>query len=193
MSTCGRVNLPLRINYLTQGQLCGIVYLDEKERRGQLLSKKDRQTTLRGSEMNWKVREEVLTYNSWHDMMSRCYVPYHQNFKGYGGLGIKVCEEWHDYERFVASMGLKPEGMTLERIDNNVDYERANCLWATRAEQARNRCSNTVLTYNGRTMCAVDWARELGIPQETIYGRVRRGCSIEQILHVGRLSKGQRS
>jgi hypothetical protein len=134
-------------------------------------------------------RQEKRTYAVWYSMMSRCYRPHCTGYQYYGGEGIEVCKKWHDYYGFLADMGLKPDGMTLERRNNDGPYELANCLWATYSTQARNRRSNVMLTYNGRTLCVADWALELGLPPITIYARIRRGCSIERTLYAGDLDE----
>jgi hypothetical protein len=131
--------------------------------------------------------QEKRTYAVWSAMMGRCYRPYYESYKDYGGEGIEVCKRWHDYNAFLADMGLKPDGMTLERKDNDGPYELANCIWATRAEQARNRDDNIMLTHNGRTMCATDWGRELNIDPRTIRYRMHLGLPIEEVLFQGSL------
>ena len=79
------------------------------------------------------------TYNSWHKMKQRCLNPNCLEYKNYGGRDIKVCERWMDFENFLEDMGERPEGLTLDRINNDGDYEPGNCRWATWKEQNQNR------------------------------------------------------
>lgn len=78
-------------------------------------------------------------YNSWRAMKERCTNPNHEAYRNYGGRGITVCSRWlHDFEAFLQDMGQKPRGITLERKDNDGNYEPSNCKWATRKEQRSN-------------------------------------------------------
>jgi hypothetical protein len=122
------------------------------------------------------------SYVSWREMRNRCRNKRHKDYPYYGARGIKVCERWMKFENFVADMGIKAPGMTLERNDNDGDYEPMNCRWATRAEQNRNNRKTRLLTFKGKTLCLVDWAKETGIKPYTIGSRIRSGWTVERAL-----------
>jgi len=79
------------------------------------------------------------TYKTWADMTQRCNNVNHYNYSDYGGRGIKVCKRWLKFENFFADMGIKPEGLTIERIDNNKGYYKENCCWASMLDQSKNK------------------------------------------------------
>jgi hypothetical protein len=124
----------------------------------------------------------TLVYMCWGSMMKRCYNSKHRDFKYYGGRGIKVCERWHKFENFFEDMGNPPEGMTLDRIDNDGDYTPENCRWATWEEQQNNRGNNHWVEFKGERKTVTQWERSLGMNKNTLWRRLYRGWSIEQAL-----------
>ena len=113
-------------------------------------------------------------YHSWWDMMNRCYNSKHKHFKNWGGRGIKVCEYWHKLENFIEDMGERPAGLTLERKDNNGNYELKNCIWATMKEQGNNRSDNRLITYKGKTKTLKQWSEITGIQPKTLQCRLKK-------------------
>ena len=77
-------------------------------------------------------------YRTWYHMLDRCNKPNDPSYPNYGGRGIKVCPEWHSFDKFYADMGSRPKGLTLERVDNERGYGPDNCVWADRYQQAKN-------------------------------------------------------
>lgn len=125
------------------------------------------------------------TYQAWADMKSRCSNPRQPKFAYYGGRGITVCERWLKFENFLADMGEAPEGLTLDRINNDGNYEPSNCRWATRFEQSNNTRLTSRITFNGATLSRSEWARRLGISSDTLAHRLKRGWPLEKALHPG--------
>lgn len=120
------------------------------------------------------------TWNSWNKMNNRIRLG-EKHSKIYGMIDID--NRWvESFENFLADMGERPKGKTLDRIDNTKGYFKDNCRWATQSEQNRNRSTNVILTYQGKTMCAIDWAKEIGIHRDTIRKRLKRNLPIEQVL-----------
>lgn len=121
-------------------------------------------------------------YAIWQAMIQRCSNPNSNSWRKYGARGITVCERWQSYEAFLSDMGRKPDNMSLDRIDNNKGYEPSNCRWATSVEQANNTRSNKCLTHNGETKTISEWSRKIGIRENTLVCRLKRGWSVERTL-----------
>ena len=90
-------------------------------------------------------------YNTWRNMMARCYNENNTNYHNYGGRGIKVCDRWHDFFAFALDVGKRPKKLTLERIDNDKGYTPNNCCWTTMKQQSANRRRNK--TGQGKYYC----------------------------------------
>lgn len=110
-------------------------------------------------------------------MIERCEKEYSVVYKHYGGRGIAVCDEWHDFSAFMewALNNGYSESLTIDRIDNNKGYSPDNCKWATMTEQANNKRNNVRITVNGETMTINQWARALGINRTAIKSRLKNG------------------
>jgi hypothetical protein len=122
-------------------------------------------------------------YWRYKHMISRCENPKDISYKNYGGRGIKVCEEWHKYEIFrdwSLSSGYS-EKLSLDRIDNDGNYEPSNCRWTTPYIQTRNKRTTRNITVDGITMCIVDWARYLNVPRKTISRKTDEEFIVNQI------------
>lgn len=152
------------------------------------------------------------TYMSWTAMRSRCERPNDIGHKNYGGRGIKVCDRWKNFENFLADMGERPDGKTLDRFpDKNGNYEPGNCRWATPLEQAANRreykialplrqspefyrraqlkgaatrASKSAITAFGKTKTLQEWGAELGMSRKGIWQRVSRGWPAEKAVSI---------
>lgn len=122
------------------------------------------------------------TYRIWNQMRNRCENPNHIYYRLYGGKNIKVCSRWKNFKNFYADMGAAPDELTLERVNGSKGYSKANCKWATRKQQAINRSSTVFITFQNETYCVSDWARKIGIRQDTLRYRLKQGWSIEKAL-----------
>lgn len=125
------------------------------------------------------------TYRIWAMMIQRCTNPAMvDSWVNYGGRGIRVCSSWlHSFENFLEDMGHPPSSKhSIDRIDNNGDYEPGNCRWATRVEQSNNRRNNVRLTHQGKTQTVAQWAEELGVTHGMLRHRLKTGASLEEVL-----------
>lgn len=156
-------------------------------RRGRVMPRGENSTHYRHGHATDKLGKS-REYLSWRAMMQRCRDPNSPAYPRYGGRGIKVCDRWLKFENFLADMGPRPEGMTLDRWpDNDGNYEPNNCRWATRTEQASNTRGNHMITAAGRTQTLTAWARELGIDPAAIRYRIdRMGWSEEKAVTTAR-------
>jgi hypothetical protein len=122
------------------------------------------------------------TYETWASMISRCTNQNSNRYHTHGGRGIKVCSRWLSFENFFADMGTKPENLSLDRIDNNGDYEPSNCRWATSSEQAVNRRSTRMFDYGGESLCLKSLAQKVGIKRLTLTKRLKCGWPLSKAL-----------
>lgn len=116
-------------------------------------------------------------------MRVRCYDSKNKSFPNYGGRGIMVCEQWrYSFDTFLTDMGIRPVGMSLDRIDNSGPYSPDNCRWAIKQEQANNTRANRIVEHNGRAQTIAQWSRESGVSQRQIWKRLTRGWSMHDTL-----------
>lgn len=128
-------------------------------------------------------------YVIWRNMRARCTNPTDVGFHKYGGRGIAVCAPWlDDFVNFLADMGRCPgPSHSIERIDNDGNYEPGNCRWATPKEQANNRRSSRYLTFNGEVATMTQWAERVGLKVATLHARLKAGWSEERALTTAKL------
>ena len=125
-------------------------------------------------------------YKIYHQIKYRCYNQNASDYKFYGGRGITVCDEWlNDCYAFYdwAMKNGYDDGLTIDRMDVNGNYEPSNCRWTTMKEQSNNRRSNRMITYNNKTQSMTKWSEETGIPYSTLRRRLNKyHWSIEKAL-----------
>jgi hypothetical protein len=167
--------------------------------RGASLScgcKRDRENALRRTKHGaYKNHRPSREYATWIRMVQRCENRKLRDYADYGARGIRLCARWRaDPGAFLADMGERPPGMSIDRKDNARGYscgkcddcvargETANCRWATIETQARNKRNNIAITYNGETLNITDWAKRVGIGRSTLRARVKAGWDAETTL-----------
>lgn len=132
-------------------------------------------------------------YTIWSKMLRRCELPTDATYYKYGERGIQVCERWHDFQNFVADMGPRPSrDHSIERRNNDGNYEPGNCHWGTYVEQANNRRSSIRITLNGQTKTVKQWADTLNIQAGHVYQRLKKGWSPEDALLVPVITDGKK-
>lgn len=123
----------------------------------------------------------------WRHMRDRCINPRSNDFPEWGGRGVGICDEWLGKNGFLnfrnwALANGYADHLSIDRIDVNGNYEPANCRWATKAQQNRNRRNVVLLTYDGQTMSCAEWSRKLGLYPGTVNNRLHKGWTIEECL-----------
>ncbi len=143
-----------------------------------------RTTNAAGQFMPTHGRSKTSTYRSWRAMLERVCNPRNNRFYRYGGRGIKVCSEWHDFETFRADMGECPPAHSIDRIDNDGNYCKENCRWSSRQTQARNNSRNNLVTFEGETLPIIAWAERAGVPYKTFHFRLRTGWDFARAMRT---------
>lgn len=121
-------------------------------------------------------------FDVWRAMIARCHSPSDPHYPRWGGRGITVCDRWRESPAaFLEDMGPRPSpNHEIDRYpDNNGNYEKSNCRWATRKENGRNTRKNKMVTYQGETLTLVEWCERLGLPYHKIGSRLRGGWTVE--------------
>jgi hypothetical protein len=141
-------------------------------------------------------RKPTPTFRIWSAMISRCNRTSDAAYENYGGRGISVCQRWRDsFENFLSDMGERPDDLSIDRINNDGNYEPGNCKWATREEQARNKRSSHIVIWEGMEMVLKDLSILSEIPNTTLLQRLQRGMTPEQASSLpkfARTKKGER-
>lgn len=172
---CG-VEKPFRYLALRSGgtKSCGCLFREWTEQRKKVV---------KHGHARWYGK--TRTYAIWQGIVHRCENPSAHEAPHYRDRGIKLCERWRKFENFLADMGPRPSpDHSVDRINNNGNYEPGNCRWATRSQQARNTSRTVWLTANGETRCLAEWAEILGISHITLRSRLNRGWSADKIVNT---------
>ena len=126
-------------------------------------------------------RGRTPTVVSWTSMKQRCDNKKSPDYHRYGGRGISYQDSWRLFNNFLADMGERPEGTTLDRIDNDKGYCKDNCRWAIIETQSNNKSSNVFITYDGETKTLMQWSRYTGIKYSLLQWRINKGWNMERV------------
>ena len=107
-------------------------------------------------------------------MIQRCCNPAHSDYHDYGGRGIIVCKPWRKFAKFYSDMGLRPDGLTLDRANTNGNYSLSNCRWATSQQQANNKRTNRWIVHGAERQTLSAWAEKFGVYPSTLHKRITR-------------------
>jgi hypothetical protein len=131
-----------------------------------------------------KAKRSYAEYKIWSGIKQRCLNPMDSNYPAYGGRGIVICDRWHlSFEHFLNDMGHRPSAKhSIDRKDNDGPYSPDNCRWATVEQQNRNRRDNHYIVAFGKAMILRDWARAVGLNEQTIFARLIAGWPTETAL-----------
>lgn len=129
------------------------------------------------------------TYLSWKTMRARCLNVNDPYYKDYGGRGIGIDASWDEFERFVRDMGMRPEGMTLDRIENSRGYSKSNCQWSNATYQGRNKRNSRYIEFNGSRKTLIEWSEVANCSYTALQYRLRVGWSIEEALSGERYTR----
>ena len=122
-------------------------------------------------------------YRTWRGMIDRCSNPLDKRYKYYGARGITVCQDWMVFENFLRDVGPSPNAsLSIDRIDNDGNYEPGNVRWATAITQMNNRRVNRLIEHGGETRTLADWARLRGLPWHVLALRLNRGWGVDRAL-----------
>ena len=120
------------------------------------------------------------TYKIWVGMLQRCSETGRKN--EYYRRGITVCERWHSFENFLKDMGEAENSQSIDRIDGLGNYEPGNCRWASSEQQGNNKNNNRMLEFRGDVRTLANWAKMIGVKQNTLFYRIKRGMPVERAL-----------
>ena len=166
---------------------CGntIVVTTQELRNGDTRSCGCLKTELTKIRLTTHGKNRTHLHNVWKAMRKRCSNVNNKDYCRYGGRGIKVCDEWQNdflsFERWAINNGYI-EGLTIDRVNNDGNYEPNNCRWVTHKDQCNNRCNSICITHNNESHSLSEWADLLNIKYSTLYSRYKKGWDAERIL-----------